>query len=102
MPDDISARKQGVGLGRIFFSVGNNYLNNHQSKPLLSLSLVQQTELWVVPVQYTLAMDIIKTIHGVFKEVIIIYLYLLVISTPYYDPSNPPWNVVVNSMSSCR
>ena len=49
MPDDNSAQNQGVedwaGFG---CSVDNNCLDNKQLTPLLSLSLLQQTELWVV------------------------------------------------------
>ena len=35
------------------------------------------------------------------KEVIILDVYIIVIFTPYYDPSPPPWKVVANSISSC-
>ena len=46
-------------------------------------------------------MDILKKVDGVVKELIILDAYILVIFTPYYDPSPPPWKVVANSMSSC-
>ena len=36
-----------------------------------------------------------------FKEVIRLNVYLLVIFTPYYYHSPPPWKVVANIMSSC-
>ena len=46
-------------------------------------------------------MDILKTSSWIYKEVIRLDIYLLVIFTPYYDPSPPPWKVVSYSMSSC-
>ena len=51
---------------------------------------------------YVSAMAILKKVVGVVKEVIILDVYLLVIFTPYYNHSPPPWNVAANSMSSCR
>ena len=42
-----------------------------------------------------------KTRSWFVKEVIILDVYLIVIFTPYYDPSPPLWKVVSNSMSSC-
>ena len=52
-------------------------------------------------VPYALGVAILKQVVGVVREVIILYVYLLVIFTPYYYPSPPPWKVVENSMPSC-
>ena len=50
---------------------------------------------------YALDMTILKTYSWFVKELIRLYVYLLVIFTPYCDPSPPPWKVVANGMSSC-
>ena len=46
-------------------------------------------------------MDILKKLVGVVKGMIILDIYLLVIFTPYYDPSSSLWEVVAKSMSYC-
>ena len=50
---------------------------------------------------YALDMTILKTCCWLVKELIRLYVYLLVIFTPYCDPSTPPWKVVDNSMPHC-
>ena len=55
----------------------------------------------ILLLSYALAMDFLKTSSWFVKEVIILDQYLLVIFTPYYEPSLPPWNLVANIMSSC-
>ena len=45
------------------------------------------------------SMDILKTSSWFFKEVIILYVYCLVIFPPYYDPLPPLWEMFSNGMS---
>ena len=62
------------------------YRNHHQHGPHLL---------------YESSMDILKTGSWFVKEVIKLDVYCLMLFTPYYEPSNHPWKVVANSMSSC-
>ena len=50
---------------------------------------------------YALATVILKTSSYFVKEIMRLTVYLLVIFTPYYDPSPPPWKVVANGTYSC-
>ena len=54
----------------------------------------------ILTVPYVICVAILKTISWFVKEAIRLYEYHLVIFTPYYEPSPPPWKVVANNMPS--
>ena len=73
----------------------SSVLQSNQVCHFFYTSIIYKLQLTYIP-----GVAILKKISWFVKEVIIFYKYILVVFTPYYDPSPPLWKVVVNSMSS--